>query len=70
MVILPPHTSNRLQPLDVAVYGPFKTYLSQEMDKYMTNHPRERITDYTLGPIIREAYIRAITPQNIMRGFQ
>jgi hypothetical protein len=70
MVTLPPHTNNRLQPLDVAVYSPFKTYLSQEMDKCMTNHPEERITDYTSGPIIREAYIRAFTPHNMMRGFQ
>jgi hypothetical protein len=40
------------------------------MDKYMTNHPGECITDYTLGPIIREAYIRSFTPHNIMTGFQ
>jgi hypothetical protein len=47
MVTLPPHNSNRLQPLDVSVYGPFKTYLSQKMDKYMANHPGERITQTT-----------------------
>ena len=70
MVTLPPHTSNKPQPLDVAVYGPFKSYISQEMDKYMTNHPGERITDYVLGSLVKESYIRAFTPNNIMKGFQ
>jgi hypothetical protein len=33
------------------------------MDKYATNHPGERITDYMLGQIIREAYIKAFVPR-------
>jgi hypothetical protein len=65
MVTLPSHTSNRLQPFDVAVHGPLNTYLSQQMDKYKTNHPGERITDYTLGPTIRDAYIRSINPTKL-----
>jgi hypothetical protein len=52
------------------VYGPLKAYLFQEMDRRRTNHPGERITDYTLGTTIRKAYIKAFTPHNIMRGFQ
>jgi hypothetical protein len=30
MVTLPPHTSNRLQPLDFAVYGRFKTSIPRD----------------------------------------
>ncbi|XP_023215632.1 uncharacterized protein LOC111618357 isoform X2 [Centruroides sculpturatus] len=70
LITLPPHTSNKMQPLDVAIYGPFKTYLYQEIDKYMTNYPGVRITDFTMGPLIKEAYIRAFAPENIMKGFQ
>jgi len=28
MLSFPPHCSHRLQPLDVSVFGPFKTYLA------------------------------------------
>src|SRR5436305_10847299 len=32
---LPPHTSHILQPLDVGIFGPLKTYLGQELEKFM-----------------------------------
>jgi len=35
MATLSPHTSNRLQLLDLAVYGLFTLYLSQEMNKHL-----------------------------------
>lgn len=70
MITFPPHTSHKLQPLDVGVFGPFKAYLSAEMDNYMTNHPGERITDYVMGPLIKEAFIRAFCPKNIIKGFE
>ena len=30
---LPPHTSHLLRPLDVALFGPVKTFLSQELER-------------------------------------
>ncbi|GLV31395.1 hypothetical protein CBL_10774 [Carabus blaptoides fortunei] len=70
MVTLPPHTSNRLQPLDISNYGPLKIYLAQEMDRWMTNHPGKRITDYDMAPILKNAYMKAFTPSNIKKGFE
>ncbi|KAG5278091.1 hypothetical protein AALO_G00095080 [Alosa alosa] len=35
LLTLPPHTSHRMQPLDVAVYGPFKTQYSRALDGWM-----------------------------------
>jgi hypothetical protein len=34
LLILPPHCSHLLQPLDVGVYGPLKRYHAQEVDWY------------------------------------
>ncbi|RAL66389.1 hypothetical protein DID88_006080 [Monilinia fructigena] len=34
LLILPPHCSHLLQPLDVGVYGPMKRYHAQEVDRY------------------------------------
>ena len=64
MLTLPPHTTHKLQVLDVSVFGPFKNYMSQEIDLWMTNNPGNRVTDYDL------AFIRACTPKNIISGFQ
>ena len=33
LVVLPPHSLHILQPLDVAVFSPLKTYLSRETDR-------------------------------------
>lgn len=70
ILTLPPHTSNRLQPLDVSVFGPFKTYLAKEMDNWLTNHPGSRITEYDMAPIIKNTLIKALTPINIIKGFE
>ncbi|XP_041961220.1 jerky protein homolog-like [Alosa sapidissima] len=35
LLTLPPHTSHRMQPLDVTVYGPFKTQYSRALDGWM-----------------------------------
>lgn len=70
MVTLPPHTSHRLQPLDVSVFGPFKAYLNSEMDKWMTSNPGQRIRDFDMSSIIKNAFMRAMTPTNIIKGFE
>ena len=44
MVSLPPHTSNRLQPLDLTFFGPLKSALSREYDLFMFSHAHRRIT--------------------------
>ena len=39
LLTLPPHKSNRMQPLDVPLYGPFKTQYSQALDGWMRSNP-------------------------------
>ncbi|XP_030749703.1 uncharacterized protein LOC115877597 [Sitophilus oryzae] len=70
VITLQPHCTYRLQPLDLTVFGPFKSYLNSEMDIWMTNHPGERITEYDMGPLIGNAFMRAATPNNICSGFK
>lgn len=36
---IPPHISNKLQPLDVAVYGPIKFFLEFEVNTFQKQHP-------------------------------
>jgi len=70
MVCLPPHTTHRLQPLDVTVYGPLKVNYNTECDKFMLSNPGRRITTYDLGGLFGAAYVRTATMQKAVTGFQ
>jgi hypothetical protein len=49
MLSLPPHTSHRMQPLDVSFYGPLKKSFYQACRTWMTNHPHEKLTPDETG---------------------
>lgn len=70
MLSFPPHCSHKLQPLDVAVYGPFKKYLSSAQDAWMRNNAGKTMTIYDIPGIVRTALPLALTPNNIMSGFE
>lgn len=69
ILILPPHCSHLLQPLDVGVYGPLKRYHAKEIDRYSrmgtTRFPRVEWL---------EIYIRirsqALSTSNILGGWR
>ncbi|CAM1295476.1 Uncharacterised protein r2_g465 [Pycnogonum litorale] len=70
MLTIPPHTSHRLQPLDRCVYGPFKSTYCRAMDAWMRNHPGRTITIYDIPNLVKEAQLQAMTPRNILSGFE
>ncbi len=37
VVILPPHSTHRLQPLDVGLFSPLATYYTNELDKLIAD---------------------------------
>ncbi|KAJ8953481.1 hypothetical protein NQ318_023602 [Aromia moschata] len=67
---LPPHTTHRLQPLYVAFFGPLKSFYNQACDSFMVNHPGIPITDRNFGPMLGEAYGKAATVNNAVKGFR
>lgn len=48
MLSLPPHTSHRLQPLDIAFFRPLKVYYSQQIDQWMRANPGRAVTMFQL----------------------
>ena len=42
LITIPPHTSHKLWPLDLAVFGPLKTGYNRAMDTWMLAHPGQR----------------------------
>lgn len=70
IITFPPHCSHKLQPLDVAVFGPFKTYLKMAQNNWMVSNPGKTINIYHLPKFARIAYENAFTIKNIRSGFQ
>ena len=65
-----PHTTHKMQPLDMSVYGPFKNFYDKALDSWMRSHPGERFTIYHVAAAVNEAFLSAMTPRNIISGFK
>ncbi|KAK9701452.1 hypothetical protein QE152_g30598 [Popillia japonica] len=70
MISLLLHTTHRMQPLEIALYRPLKTYYGQACDRFMVNNPGKVITDRTIGHIFGEAYLKAATLEIAINRFQ
>ena len=69
LLTIPPHTSHRMQPLDVAVYGPFKLAYWRAMDSYMRSNPGKTVTVYEIPEFVKSAQMTAITQHYVTAGF-
>lgn len=69
MISLPPHTTHELQPLDLTFFGPLKAYYNSECDKWMVNHPGQRISQFDLAALFGAAYVRTATVEKAVNGF-
>ena len=69
MILLPPHTSHRLQPLDLCFFQPLKTYCYQELEKWLRNHPGRAVLQYEIGQLFGCAYGKAASCNIAFNGF-
>ncbi|KAJ4449896.1 hypothetical protein ANN_01302 [Periplaneta americana] len=56
MICLPPHCTHRMQPLDVAFFGPFKIFYDQEITRWLKAHPGGVVTQYQISSILSVAF--------------
>lgn len=70
ILTLPPHTSNKLQPLDVSVFSAFKTYYNGAIDSWMMKNPGTPVTIFQIAECVGYAFDKAMTPENIKSGFK
>lgn len=66
---VPPHTTHKLQPLDVSVFGPLKIFFEQTVDTWQKSHPGRHITQYDIGELFAKAYFRSASVENAVNGF-
>lgn len=69
LVTLPPHTTAKLQPLDVSVFGPFKSVLRSIQDDFKLSNPHVAITEHMLPEMACKAWDRVCSVTNICSGF-
>lgn len=65
----PPHTSHRLQPLDVGVFGPFKSKLKIAFNNWHIMNPGKALTIYNIPKLVKIAFLESFTAKNITSGF-
>ena len=70
LLILPPHSTHRLQPLDVSLFAPLATYYSQGLQRLMSDSlGMVCMTKGLFWKIFWPAWKQAFTPTNIASGF-
>lgn len=72
LLSFPPHCSHKLQPLDVSVYGPFKTYINQASDTWMRDpsNAGKSMTIHEIPSLVSYAFPKAFSTINITSGFR
>jgi len=70
LLTLPAHTTHRLQPVDVSVFGPFNNYFRSGRIVWMAKNPRVEVKMFELAELVSKAFKRALTPSNIKAGFR
>ena len=67
---LPPHSTHRLQPLDVAIFSPLATTYSSQIDALMqSSFGFSHITKRSFWPLFKSTWESALTVSNIQSAF-
>lgn len=70
MLTFPPHTTHRLQPLNVEGFGLFKAQCRAAQNDWMMQHPGRRNTIDDLPKISCEPFARSFNEKNIKSAFK
>lgn len=70
VLTLHPHTTAKMQPLDVGLNAPFKGYYNGAIDSWMMRNPGKLMTIYSVAECVGQAYAKAMTPVNIASAFK
>jgi hypothetical protein len=64
-----PHTTHRMQPIDVSVFGPFKRRLRNEQNEWLSKNPGHTITIREIAQLCAVPFVNSFTEANIKSGF-
>jgi hypothetical protein len=71
VVILPPHTTHRLQPLDVSIFSPLASAYSQALNEYSrASRGFSHVTKRVFWPLFKASWEKAVSGENILSAFE
>lgn len=70
MLSFPPHTSHKLQPLDLTFFGPLKSAYSKECSLFMRQNVHQKITPFDVAEIFNRAFVHIATIEKAQKGFE
>ncbi|KAK7480342.1 hypothetical protein BaRGS_00028389 [Batillaria attramentaria] len=70
MLCLPPHTTNKLQPLDISFFRPLKTRFLQAQETWLRNNPGQKVSAFQIAHLFNSAYSKAASISNAVSGFE
>lgn len=70
ILTLHPHTTAKMQPLDVGLNAPFKAFYNAAVDSWLLRNPGKPLTIYDVAECVGIAYPKAMTPVNICQAFK
>lgn len=66
----PPHTTHRLQPLDVAFMKPLSTYYDQAVTSWLRSNPGLVVNTRQIAELFGKAFIQSATMLTAINGFK
>ena len=70
IIILPSHTTHKIQPLDVAVFKSLKSHYDKAVDSWLREHPGRGVQESNVASLFAEAWGKAATVGNAISGFR
>jgi len=67
---LPPHTTHECQPLDCSLFGPLKVHWRHVCHEFHQKNPNGTITKLNFTGLFKQAWLKAISVENIVNGFK
>lgn len=69
MVSIPPHSSHRIQPLDLTIFGPLKRAFYQQCEFFMSTR-NCKITTYNIAALFTPAFNKIASVDKAVNGFK
>ena len=70
VLCLPANATHLIQPLDVAVFGPFKTILKERIQKHLIDTSESNMSKKTAVRLACSAWAEGVSESNITSGFE
>ena len=70
MLSFPPHTTHKMQPLDVSFFRSLKNWYNIEIEKFLRTHPGQAVTVHQISKFVSASFVAAATMGTAVNGFR